>query len=200
MDILYLHNVKSEDNIEYLLDIILSQIPHWRLTKVLSYKKIIDKYLCAKAYLILKEGLSNDFGIKDEIQFSYNYFGKPYISNYPKIHFNLSHCRKGIACAISSNPIGVDIEEILFDNDIAKFILNKDEYKHIISSNNPAECFTRKWTEKESYVKMLGCGLVDNMKGLVIQNAFFSTIIERNAGYVVTLCKNNNNNTPYKIV
>ena len=84
--------------------------------------------------------------------------------------------------------MGIDIEEILYDNAVARYILSEEEYREVTTSNNKAESFTKKWTEKESYLKMLGCGLLDNMKELDTGRVLFSTRIEREAGVVVTLC------------
>ena len=33
------------------------QLPQWRRKKVLSYRFLIDQVLCAKAYMLLKNGL-----------------------------------------------------------------------------------------------------------------------------------------------
>lgn len=187
-DNIYVYDIVSEEDVVDSLGVLLEKIPLWRKEKVMSYKYDIDKFLCAKAFMLLKDGLSHDYEINDDIYFSYNKYGKPFLVNHPEIHFNLSHCRKGVACAISSSPVGIDIEEILYEDEIAKFILREDEYKNVSFSNNPAESFTKIWTEKESYLKMLGCGLLDNIKDLNTDNVFFSTTIEREIGYIVTFC------------
>lgn len=36
--------------------------------------------------------------------------GKPYLAKEPDIHFNLSHSGEWAVCAISSSPVGVDIQ------------------------------------------------------------------------------------------
>lgn len=37
---------------------------------------------------------------------------KPFIREYPRLHFNISHCEGMAACAFSGQPVGVDIEHI----------------------------------------------------------------------------------------
>ena len=180
--------IVDEKDIRNQLNVILEKIPLWRKEKVLSYKNDIDRYLCAKAFMLLREGLASDYGVNDEIRFSFNREGKPFLANHPEIHFNLSHCKKGVACAISNSPVGIDIEEILYDDEVARYILSEEEYREVTTSANKAESFTKKWTEKESYLKMLGCGLLDNMKKLDMGKARFSTRIARENGVVVTLC------------
>ena len=184
---LYVEIVEEKD-VKNQLSLILDRIPRWRREKVLSYRNDIDRYLCAKSFMLLQEGLIRDYGVADEIRFSFNRYGKPFLADHPEIHFNLSHCRKGVACAIADSQVGIDIEEILYDNAVARHILSEEEYREVTTSNNKAESFTKKWTEKESYLKMLGCGLLDNMKELDTGRVLFSTRIERDAGFVVTLC------------
>ena len=184
---LYVEIVEEKD-VKNQLSLILDRIPRWRREKVLSYRNDIDRYLCAKSFMLLQEGLMRDYGVAGEIRFSFNRYGKPFLADHPEIHFNLSHCRKGVACAIADSPVGIDIEEILYDNAVARYILSEEEYREVTTSNNKAESFTKKWTEKESYLKMLGCGLLDNMKELDTGRVLFSTRIEREAGVVVTLC------------
>ena len=184
---LYVEIVEEKD-VKNQLSLILDRIPRWRREKVLSYRNDIDRYLCAKSFMLLQEGLMRDYGVADEIRFSFNRYGKPFLADHPEIHFNLSHCRKGVACAIADSPVGIDIEEILYDDAVARYILSEEEYREVTTSNNKAESFTKKWTEKESYLKMLGCGLLDNMKELDTGRVLFSTRIEREAGVVVTLC------------
>jgi 4'-phosphopantetheinyl transferase len=184
---LYVEIVEEKD-VKNQLSLILDRIPRWRREKVLSYRNDIDRYLCAKSFMLLQEGLMRDYGVADEIRFSFNRYGKPFLADHPEIHFNLSHCRKGVACAIADSQVGIDIEEILYDDAVARYILSEEEYWEVTTSNNKAESFTKKWTEKESYLKMLGCGLLDNMKELDTGRVLFSTRIEREAGVVVTLC------------
>ena len=50
-------------------------------------------------------GLSND-----QLCFSKNKYGKPFLANKPNIHYNISNSGRYIACALSSVPIGVDID------------------------------------------------------------------------------------------
>ena len=87
-------------------------LPEWRRQKVLSYHLLIDQVLCAKAYLLLKNGLREVYGITENLAFDYVRHEKPVLRDYPHIHFNLSHCKRGVMCVIDDMPIGCDIEEI----------------------------------------------------------------------------------------
>lgn len=87
-------------------------LPEWRRQNASSYRFLIDQVLCAKAYLLLKNGLKEVYDITGNPVFEYVKHEKPVLRDYPDIHFNLSHCRRGIMCVIDDMPIGCDIEEI----------------------------------------------------------------------------------------
>ena len=46
-------------------------LPQWRREKVLSYRFLIDQVLCAKAYILLKNGLRETYGITENPAFEY---------------------------------------------------------------------------------------------------------------------------------
>jgi len=75
--------------------------------------------------------------------------GKPFFPEKPDVHFSLSHSRLHVMCAISSSPIGVDIESIRPVSERAiRFFCSPDE----IASFDPLDL----WVLKESYIKMFG--------------------------------------------
>lgn len=39
--------------------------------------------------------------------------GKPYLVNYPQLHFSLSHSDEVVMCAISDGPVGCDVERVV---------------------------------------------------------------------------------------
>ena len=105
----------------------------------------------------------------------------------------MSHCRRGIACAISDRSVGVDIEEIQFDSDFAATVLNDSEMASVKASDRPAEAFTALWTRKESCLKLLGTGLADGLRDILSDHpeVEFTTEIRPDVGYVVTTaCRN----------
>lgn len=168
---------------------LLPLLPQWRLRKVLSYRHDIDRFLCAKSFLILEDMLHEHFGLVGCPEFSEESNGKPFLPAYPEIFFNISHCHRGIACAVMEKPVGIDIEEIQFDEDLAKVIFNSEELEAVRSADDPAVKFTELWTRKESFLKLTGEGLKDNLKD-VLSNAndvTFTTGINRSAGYIYSV-------------
>ena len=168
----------------------LALLPEARREKALKYHFKRDQYLCAKSYLLLQQGLREEFNICDNPEWAYAEHGKPFLKDYPNIHFNLSHCPKGAVCAIDSKPVGIDIERCIFKEDLANFVLNDNELQQVLSAADKSIAFTTLWTMKESYMKLTGTGLVSNRKGLlnetVMQNFRFNTTVNSESEYVIT--------------
>ena len=134
-----------------------SKVSNNRKAKIDNFIFEKDKKLSCGAELLLLNSL-NKIGIYDPI-FKLTKFEKPYISNYPNIHFNLSHSGEMVACGISDKEIGVDIEKVDdIDLDIAKNYFFNNEYEDIMKSNNSKEKFFEYWVLKESYMKYTGLG------------------------------------------
>lgn len=176
------------------LEGLLAMIPEWRRRKVLSYRFLIDRVLCAKAYLLLCEELRETYNITELQPFGFEENGKPILSYHPDIHFNLSHCRKGVLCACSDKPIGCDIEEIplQLDLDLCHHVFSEKENEEILASTNPCVSFAILWTKKEAYLKLTGEGINDNLPSLfnptiLSKIEFYSNVCQDN-GYVYTVC------------
>lgn len=85
--------------------------------------------------------------------------GKPEVDG---LCFNLSHSGNIVICAVSSKPIGCDIEKLKeASNRIAKRYWSTPEIQHLNAFEGEAyhREFFRLWTIRESYVKMTGEGL-----------------------------------------
>ena len=168
---------------------IMPYIPIWRLDKAMSYRYDIDRFLCAKSFLLLEDMLRQNFGMDCCPEFTYGDNGKPYFREHPDICFSISHCHRGIACAVMDRPVGIDIEDIQYDDNLAKIILNPEELAIVRSADEPDVRFTEFWTKKESFLKLTGEGLRDNMKDVLsdTNEVSLATEINRPAGYVYSI-------------
>ncbi len=100
---------------------------------------------------------------------AYGPFGKPYLRDYPNIHFNISHSGQYVACAVADRPVGIDVQAIgAYRPDVAVRMCNEEELAGIEASDNPATGFTKLWTRKEAYLKMLGCGIAGGIRKLPV--------------------------------
>jgi len=93
--------------------------------------------------------------------------GKPFLINFKNIDFNITHSGDWVACAIDSNDIGIDIEQIK-DIDLTDYkeILTSEETDYI---NGKLENFYQIWTLKESFLKALGLGVYKPLSSFKIQ-------------------------------
>ena len=93
-------------------------------------------------------------------------FGKVTVDGNGKLHspgieFNISHSGRYVAFAYSESPVGVDIEKIGRNMDIAKRVMTSDEFNEFmdaVGESDREDVFCRMWTAKESYMKYRGLG------------------------------------------
>lgn len=114
-----------------------------------------------------------DFALKEERISSNiikNEFGKPYFENN-ELFFNVSHTNDYVLFAISKDEIGVDIE------DLNRYKNNKSKLDRIKSricnsfdfeEEKKGSSIIRIWTIKESFLKCIGLGLVDDINDIFI--------------------------------
>ena len=129
---------------------------------------------------LAKKQLCTDDGL--EIRADKN--GKPYLKKYPDFHFNTSHSKDIIAVAVSSAPVGVDVE-ILRDVNlkIAERRFTETE-KAFVKTN---EDFFYVWTRKEAYLKKTGQGLSRSLSSFcVLDETNIKTFIMREC--IVSVC------------
>ncbi len=89
-----------------------------------------------------------------------NEHGKPYLQDYPHVHFNISHSGEYVVCATSDKPVGIDIQKIgEYRSDVAKRVSSVKEFENIEKSFDKASEFTKLWTQKEAVLKMQGSGI-----------------------------------------
>ncbi len=163
-------------------DLLFLRMPKERQEKYNKYALDSDKNRCIGAYLLLEYGLKAEFHINTPTNIAYNENNKPVLVDYPRIHFNISHCKTGIACAISQGPIGVDIQDFReFSPKAAKRLCNREEFLKLIRSKNPTAEFTNLWTRFESLYKYYGYQL-----GNIPDDLLFSQM--QTEKFMLTVC------------
>ena len=117
-----------------------------------------DKCLCLGAGLLLSFALRKA-GVRD-FALGYGAHNKPHLLNCSNVHFNLSHSGAWAVCAVSSDPVGIDVEERrAYDDGVARLCFTANELAWMERQDDVPRAFARLWTRKESYVKLLGTGL-----------------------------------------
>ena len=138
--------------------------------------------------LLAEWGRMYQLPVNEQPIFLYNEYGAPYIEGGP--HFSISHCKTGIAVAVSENPIGIDIEVIrTFKADLMRKTMNEDEQKLIISSETPEVDFIRIWTQKEALLKLQGTGIISDLHHVLdhTPNIIWTEIDHQSFCYICTI-------------
>ena len=176
---------------------LLPMVSHQRREQALRYQHTFGQFCCLKSYLMLCELLlewgrthSTPYTLHPTPTFLYNEYGAPYIEGGP--HFSISHCKTGIAVAVSENSIGIDIETIReFKPELMRKTMSPTEQERITLCAKPEEEFIRLWTQKEALVKLQGTGIITDLHHILddIQDIVWTEIIHPSSNYICTICK-----------
>lgn len=132
-------------------------LPDDRAERFERFRQTRDKENCLASYLLLKYALKQ-IGIND-FQLEADEYGKPHIKG-KDIFFNISHCRLGTAVAVNTQPVGIDIQNVVeFNEKIIERVGSEAEIEFIKNSDDPDRAFTRIWTLKEAAAKCDGRGI-----------------------------------------
>ena len=176
---------------DFDLQAALADISEQRREQALRFRFERGQRTCVLAYLLLKRALKEAYGITENPLFEYGEHGKPSIAGHPEIFFNLSHCREAVACAVSSRPVGIDVESVgRYRESVARYAMNDDELSQILSADRPDVVFTRLWTMKEALLKLTGDGISAAMKHVLDDTHYrFTTHECLSKGYLYTVCE-----------
>ena len=180
-----------DENInDFDLDEAMTLMSEQRREQVARYKLEGPRRQAVAAYLLLRKALREMYGIHDAPVFEYDANGKPSILGHPEIFFNLSHCRKAVACVVADSPVGIDVEETCrFSDSIARYTLDDEEYESVVKADNPSQAFIRLWTMKEALLKYTGEGLRRDIKTVLRLSPANKVefLTELHDGYVVSV-------------
>ena len=183
----------SEQEVTRLLPLVSQQ----RREQALSYKHTFGQYCCLQSYKMLCELLAewsrvHQLPINQQPIFLYNDYGAPYIEGGP--HFSISHCKRGIAVAVSENSIGIDIEAIrTFKPELMRKTMSPTEQQRITSSATPDQEFIRLWTQKEALLKLQGTGIISDLHHVLdhTMDLSWTEISHLSPDYICTICSMN---------
>lgn len=174
-----------------------------RAEKINAYKMPADRIRGLGAGLLLERGLedyladlraNNDVMGKDSniehnsgyvipkdeegryiIRYGYGPQGKPYLKDYPDIHFSLSHSGNMAVLAISDSKVGIDVQERRgYQEKVVKRFYHESEVAVIEAISELAEkanYFYQMWTAKEAYIKYTGKGMGQDLRSFCVDLA-----------------------------
>ena len=163
-----------------------------RREKVLRFRFDRDRQLCLGAGLLAAFAL-RQAGAED-LSLAYGEHEKPYLLNRKELCFNLSHSGSVAVCAVSSSPVGVDVEKPRTPTPaLLRHCFTENELRWFACQPDPDRAFIRLWTRKESYLKLLGTGLSLALNSFSVcpgepgpDNCFFSE--SETAGHLLCVC------------
>lgn len=145
--------------------------PQWRKEQMLRFKHLKGQIQNGLAYILLLHALREE-GILNKLpEFSYNEYNKPFMINYPGWHFNFSHSKTTVACVLSKNVVGIDIQDVgVYKDSLVAYSCNDKEMNLIRQSENPVDDFCRIWTMKEAVFKYFGTGIITDTLKNILEN------------------------------
>lgn len=187
---IYLEDNLSKYSGKALKDLI-KELPEWRRVQAMRFKHERGRLECALSYALLCQGLK-EMGYDLQPTFIYGDNGKPSLKEFPELHFNLSHCKEAVVCALANHPVGVDVEVLgRYTERLAKYTMNEDELAEINNAEDKDVAFTILWTKKEATMKLTGEGIGTNVRNVLSDssNIIYITRACVERGYVVTLAE-----------
>ncbi len=153
----------------------LNKVEEERRRKILSGSNEKVRLLSLTAGSLLHEALCRELKIaadkKGPFEVAYTEGGKPYLPDNPKLHFNLSHSGAYVCCAVSGEPVGVDIQQIteVKEGMAERFFTEKDKQRlSALRGEEKKQLFFRMWSIKESYLKLTGKGITAGLDSFEI--------------------------------
>ncbi len=170
---------------------------------IISIKDIPKKEQRSHARRLLRECLKPlDIAYSEDMPITKNQYGKPSLTDYPEVFYNLSHADGITACIVSDSECGIDCEPIReYRPGVMKRAFTDAEQEMIAEAPESERdtLFFQLWTLKESYIKAVGMGLSYPMRdiefsfenGKILSNAEnyrFRQYILKNK-FIVSICK-----------
>lgn len=135
---------------------------------------------------LAKELISRRFGLAvGDISFEKGKNGKPFVAGHPEVFFNISHCDTAAAIALSSRPVGVDIERFRSFSPYAEKRLFSEKELRYINSGERIRRGIELWTLREAVSKADGTGFSDwyYHAGLADENGLSSYCVYNGTTY-----------------
>ncbi len=128
-------------------------------------KKQDDKLRSLLATAIIDELLASENIVGANLEVDSK--NKPYLNNC-QLYVSISHSEEGVACAVSTENVGIDIEKIKpVKTALINYVCTSDEKEYVFSNSKQTDQtliteketlirFFKVWTAKEAYFKRHG--------------------------------------------
>lgn len=181
---------ENEKRVEALTDGLSAE----RQEKIRAFRFEKGKQLSLGAGLLLDFGLRT-YGLRErEVRIGKGRFGKPYLPDYPEIHFNLSHSGSMVMAAFGDREVGCDVEQMAAaKGKVAERFFSPEEKRALQACGDKEQrtaLFYRIWTRKESYLKLTGEGMHMALDSFSVLSEDFPCLFKEFPvlGYQAALC------------
>lgn len=143
------------------LAVAIQEVSKERREKAERLKTPGAKALSVGAEMLLQHALDCVHGISGSLRIAPGEDGKPMLSDYPDIHYNLSHSGHYVVCGLGSQPVGVDIQKMERPNlKLARrfFASSEADWLWALPAGQQTRGFYDLWALKEAYMKYTGKG------------------------------------------
>ncbi|MGE8513639.1 MAG: 4'-phosphopantetheinyl transferase family protein [Chryseobacterium culicis] len=165
-----LYTFINEANHQSLLDRYLPVFSQENKQNILRYRRWQDAQLSLLGKVLLQYGLKTYYNISD-IETDVLTNKKPYLKGND-LHFNISHSKDLVTCAIAEYALGIDVEcndqKISYQDFI--FQMTDKELQEIQDSEDKMKHFFMYWTRKEAVIKAHGAGMMLPLDSFEIVN------------------------------
>ncbi len=196
MDIYYYKNEEHDWGQEE--ESLLRHVSPERRKKISGMYRDRDKELSLYVELICRYAVSKVMNCRPErIKISKTDFGKPYVVSeglYP-VEITLSHSGEYAVCAVSSESVGIDVEEMKTPPmEVADIAFGSAEKEYLKNAADRSEAFYTLWTRKEALLKKRGCGLVDEIAQVNVVEINDADIFHsvKISNHIITVCSGEN--------
>ena len=172
VDVWHLAMPSAETHVDGTL---LSEDEHERAAR---YRQPMDRLRFAVSRVVLRELLGGRLGVEPAaLRFTATKHGRPELSDFAHLSFNVSHSGAHALIAISdSRRVGIDIERVDPDLDwleLTELVCTTEEWNALIAQ--PAylqrDSFFRLWTAKEAVMKAFGIGIAEGLRAISVNLA-----------------------------
>ena len=181
----------TDESVRMMLPMVSEQ----RRARALQYKFTFGQFACLKSYIMLVQILEDEHLVPNVgqpcvLNFGTEEHGKPYLIDFPNLHFSISHCRRAIAVAVDTKPIGVDVECFCeAERTLLERTMNVEEISLVRDAECPDVTFAALWTKKEAVLKLRGTGIVDDLRKVLRGREIIYTEINKPLQYACSVAQ-----------
>lgn len=120
---------------------------------------------------------------------AYRRLGQPYFPSQPELGVSISHTEQLVMVAVAPTAVGIDVEYVrplVLSRIRRAFTAAEWSYLQTLVGAEQLHCAWRLWTAKEAVLKLVGCGLTQSPRQVVVQVPQFGQAVYKGCSYQLT--------------